>query len=116
VIGGVVDGNEVLGYYKNKITPADPELEKPALIDACEHKLLWPIEGQYMVLPGDSGSVVLARGEEGLDFVGTIVSLWVEGDGIVGEDDLVKTLGLIVPASTLFRQMERPTGVKWAVC
>jgi hypothetical protein len=48
--------------------------------------------------------------------VGTIVSLWVEGDGIVGEDDLVKTLGLIVPAITLFRQMERPTGIKWVVC
>jgi hypothetical protein len=70
VTGGVVDGNKVLRYYKNNINLADPQREKPALIDGCEHKLLWPIEGQYMVLPGDSGSVVLARGEEGLDFVG----------------------------------------------
>jgi hypothetical protein len=58
-----------------------------------------------MALSGDSGSVVLGGGESGRDFLGMIVSLFVEGQGQLGEEEITTSVALMVPSTTFLRQI-----------
>ena len=112
--GGVIGSEACRSYHKRTADPADPGEKDPEKdpIDVCNHLCLDLALGlPFGCSPGDSGSGVFARGHNGLDFVGLLVSLYEEDDGMNRLEPF--RCGLVVPADRVFAQMRKETGREW---
>ncbi|KAA8899470.1 hypothetical protein FN846DRAFT_990135 [Sphaerosporella brunnea] len=115
--GGTVDRCQVLAYFKRTTIAAQQFNESTAVINVCEHRLVWPVdEEEHMVQARDSGRAVLVAGPTSLDVVGMFVTPWTEEQNIaVDTRRLPRTLGMMIPQSILLTQIAEATGWEWTI-
>ncbi|KAF8424328.1 hypothetical protein EV426DRAFT_573997 [Tirmania nivea] len=108
---GVISSEHTATYERASIWPDMPD-KGPDLVDTCKRLTIWPYGDRAE--SGDSGSALFCRARvgNGVEFVGMLVSTYTDID-----NDLLPELevrcGLFVPATVIFRQMQKITGLSW---
>ena len=106
-------GSEFCLSYSERTAAAALPVDQPHEIDVCKHLCLDSVKGLRLgCLPGDSSSGVFARGENGLDFVGLLVSIYLEDVEMMEPSP---RCGLVVPAGRVFAQIQGETGREWDI-
>ena len=111
--GTVQEQRPSLAYYSRTADSALPDPEEIPIIDVCEHRQVWPIKGQeFGARRGDSGSGVFGVGADGLEFLGLLVSVFIDEDPTNSSDTRT---GLFVPSDILLEQIRHRTHQEWQV-